>query len=105
MTEKPFHLGVLVFAILCDFASGLSKASASRKGRRIILRAALPAILVSVIPAVSDVNPADADVAVRLHISLIDFDAAGDFLALANAALTFVIRSLLRLNGFILGKF
>ena len=65
----------------------------------------LVGVLVAVVPATSDVNPADADVAVSLHISLIEFDAAGDFLAFSNAVFTFVVRGLLRLYGFIFSKF
>ena len=40
-----------------------------------MLRAALPAVLVAVVPAMSDVDPANANVAICLHIRLIDLNA------------------------------
>ena len=63
-----------------------------------VIQTALPAILITVVPAVSDVNPANADVAVSLDIRLIDFNSAGDFLAFTDAIFSFVIRGLLRFD-------
>src|SRR6476659_7770047 len=74
MTEKSLHPRVLC---LCDplrlcVRRLVSKTIGSQKGTKpprtakqeeLNLRAALPAILVAVVPAMSDVNPANADVA------------------------------------------
>ena len=65
------------------------------------LWAALPTVLVAVVPAMSPVNPANADVAVRLDVALVDFDATRNFFSFTDATFSFLVGSLLRFESFV----
>src|SRR5687767_421595 len=68
------------------------------------LRAVLPAVLIAIIQNAAPPEVANADVAVRLHIFLVDFDTAGELGAAADRVLSLVVGLLLRFDSFVLRK-
>src|ERR1044072_5041228 len=84
---------------------GYCSRARKRRSRRRSLRAGLPAALIPGITAMADMNPANANVAVGLDVTLVKLEAAGDLFAFGYSVFALFVRSLLRFEGFILGEF